>query len=87
MNGLKVFVFDSGEYEMIAARTEEEARDIFTKMTGVEDFEEYEIEEYPEEEWDDLKISYPDDDPPCVKTLKEVMAEISEPEYLCSSIY
>lgn len=87
MNGLKVFVFDSGEQEMIAARTEEEARDIFTEMTGVDDFDEYDISEYPEEGWGDFKIEYPDDDPPCVKTLKEVMAEITEPEYLCSSIY
>lgn len=87
MNGLKVFVFDSGEQEMIAARTEEEARDIFTEMTGVEDFEEFDIYEFPVKNWEYFKIEYPDDDPPCVKTLKEVMAEISEPEYLCSSIY
>ncbi len=87
MKELKVYEFDSGEQEYIAAKNLNEAKRLYTEITGEDDFSDFEITEYPKEKWAKFIIDYPDDNPKWQETLERKMQRTSEPEYLCATVY
>ena len=79
----------SNEFYTIAANTTIEALQVFSEITeiGLDEFEkEDDIEEIPEEDWDNLEIQYPDDEDR-TKNYRQAIEGVTKACIIGSSVY
>lgn len=87
---MKIFEIQTGgEKEWMYAISTIQALKEYCDVTGysIHNFDDDdEITEVPEDEWNKLEVTFPDDSDQKVMTLEEYVKEIKAPHYMCSTV-